>query len=96
MPADAALRSSVFHFADEGGTVQILQVRDRCDTELTGYAEQSGRILKLPGRSGETRCCNLPRHPDLLHLSSEIIKGRRGLCELHLAQKDSVEFARHC
>jgi hypothetical protein len=33
-----------FHFADEGCAIQISHARDRCDAELTGYAEQSGRI----------------------------------------------------
>jgi hypothetical protein len=36
-----------FHFADEGGAIQIFYARDRCDTELTGYAEQSSRITNV-------------------------------------------------
>src|SRR5208282_3708089 len=31
------------HFADEGWAIQIFHARDRCDSELTGYAEQSSR-----------------------------------------------------
>ena len=44
MPADAALRSAVFTSLTRAGLSKSSSARDRCDTELTGYAEQSSRI----------------------------------------------------